>query len=209
MTLGLDIDGVLANFNQSYIALASKRLNRPIATHEPEEWNYLLNRGVLLEEETKLWEWIEDNPQWWEELSGYEENISAAFCIPQEVDVYYISSRPTPALRHTKNWLKRMNLGEAAVILTYEKGPVARALKLDYFIDDRPENCLEVKGCHSSCHVTMLSRPWNQHYQREWTGTHYHPERKIHLASTLKEALRPLSEAASPRLSPSGELQLR
>jgi uncharacterized HAD superfamily protein len=52
-------------------------------------------------------------------------------------------------------------LDSVTVLISSEKGLCARALNLDYYIDDKWENCVDV-GMESNTKVYLLDRPWNQ-----------------------------------------------
>ena len=47
------------------------------------------------------------------------------------------------------------------MLIATDKAPIINALRLDAFIDDRPENCVDVVA-HTSARVMMPDRPWNQ-----------------------------------------------
>jgi hypothetical protein len=48
------------------------------------------------------------------------------------------------------------------------KGPLAEALKLDYFLDDKPENCEDVNDCAPGCRVFLREWPWNSNIPTNW-----------------------------------------
>ena len=48
------------------------------------------------------------------------------------------------------------------VIVSNEKGPLANALKYDYFVDDRPKNVYEVKSARPECKVFLADSSHNQ-----------------------------------------------
>jgi hypothetical protein len=43
-----------------------------------------------------------------------------------------------------------------------EKGPMARALKYDFFIDDRPRNCEDIKKALPDCKVFLKDSSHNR-----------------------------------------------
>jgi hypothetical protein len=51
-----------------------------------------------------------------------------------------------------------------AVFVSNEKGPMAQALQYDYFIDDKPENCIDVKKALPNCKVFLVSLPHNSKF---------------------------------------------
>jgi hypothetical protein len=52
----------------------------------------------------------------------------------------------------------------------YEKGPLAAALKYDYFIDDRPKNCLDIQKAVPTCKVYLKNSSHNLSFDAEAAG---------------------------------------
>jgi hypothetical protein len=46
-----------------------------------------------------------------------------------------------------------------------EKGPMALALKYDYFIDDRPKNCEDIKRALPDCKVFLRDSSHNRSWK--------------------------------------------
>lgn len=88
-------------------------------------------------------------------------------------DLYFITDRfdtkGGSAIAQTSDWVKDV-LGidrAAGVIVTRNKGPVAHMLKLDYFIDDKPENCFSVYEAIPECKVYLCTLPHNASHADE------------------------------------------
>jgi uncharacterized HAD superfamily protein len=47
-------------------------------------------------------------------------------------------------------------------LISREKGLIARALRLDLYLDDRWENCFEVANLYAPCRTYLLDAPYNR-----------------------------------------------
>jgi uncharacterized HAD superfamily protein len=85
-------------------------------------------------------------------------------------DLIFITARA-----HTKGysvqqqsaaWLAlEFGLKWPTVVEEEHKGPIAAALHLDYFIDDRPQNCLEIMKAVPGCKCFLKTLPHNKDYE--------------------------------------------
>lgn len=170
LKIGIDVDGILADFNSSYRELVHQysdvRLPE-ISNTYPTSWNYPRDAGLDKATDNKLWEVISKSNSFWQDLPAYPDTknfLEWAGWLPTEVDVYFITSRPGWTAKHqTENWLRFNGFGATpTVLISSEKGQCAEALKLTHYIDDKNENCTDVfNGSGSITDVYMLVRPWN------------------------------------------------
>jgi len=185
MNIGVDIDGVLADFNTPFIALIKKMTGRelpqPSATY-PDVWAYHIAGGVTPEENAKLWDYI-SNSDWVTrhqptptgEAALEELNFLAA---TGYANVYFITNRGgAHAKRQTEAWLTFYGMKNPTVLIANSdaaKGQLAAGLKLDVFIDDKPENCAHVVDATKSvgffdtdypCEVFLVDAPYNRDFE--------------------------------------------
>lgn len=182
--IGIDIDGVLANFNKAYraklievtgrdlIPEAACRSNEP--GEEPPVWFYAEFYGYTKDEDSKTWKAIIADPMFWrnlEHLRGAKEFLWNLDCevelhddnIAQRPEVYFITTRPgTDVKGQTVTWLSDRDVDFPTVLITRgNKGQLAQGLGLTHFLDDKPENCFDVKAACPSAEVFMLSCRYN------------------------------------------------
>ncbi len=171
MKIGIDVDGVLANFNHGAVALyreiTGKDLFQPGDDSDPPVWNFAAHRGYTKEETSAVWEIIKSSPNFCQSLPRYEENCEALakfyLRFPQD-DVYFITSRVgVTAKEQTEEWFMAQGFFPTVLIVgTGEKGNVAKALKLDAYIDDYYENCIDVTQQSPKTRCYVLNRNYNQ-----------------------------------------------
>lgn len=157
--VGIDVDGVLADFITAFMVEANALFNIPVVSMFTD-WNYG-GTGITEAQADAVWEKLKNTSNWWlrevdmlPETDGLSELDKKALC-------YFITSRgPTvgdPVEKQTAQWL-RANFGlfTPTVIvmdLPSQKVPLAKALTLDYFIDDKPSTCKQMANAGLKSYV--------------------------------------------------------
>lgn len=158
--IGIDLDDVLADFIHPFMDAARKRFGRPAEGAEPIDWEWS-NILPSKEEQKLVWDDLLSIENFWTTLPVEE---GASKCFLQELDakheLYYptarVQSKGVHVGKQSASWVQA-NFGVflPTVFVAYEKGPLATALKYDYFIDDRPKNCLAIKEVLPKCKVFL------------------------------------------------------
>lgn len=194
MRIGFDVDGVLARFNEAFeerlILVTGEDRLRGYPGDKYLCWNWPEAHGYSEKQISATWDSVKQDPYFWQRLSPYLD----AHRVVQELDwrqhnlfdeVYYVTARPGIRVRfQTEAWLEGLSAsysGRKTVLISSQKGLVARALELDAYIDDKWENCLDViaattpvGGINYPSHsfdggiiraprtkVFLVNRPWN------------------------------------------------
>jgi len=126
MKIGLDVDGVLANFNLA----VSRFHNKPHITTNSWEQDWI----------TELFHTIEHDDEFWDELPvlSHPEEITFEFD-------YYITAVPEHKKQNRINWLKKNGFPDKPVIVSDEKLETMRELGVDVLIDDKYSTIKEVQ----------------------------------------------------------------
>ncbi len=186
MRIGVDIDGVLADFNTSFIERMIEVTGKDLFPERPFDiptWNYPEHFGYDHAETSRVWETIKTDGCFWKNLSGYNNWLGATFgamgYLADRIrihgdDVYFITARVGPtAKEQSEIWLDRYDPSLRAfrktVLISSHKGLVAMALDFDVYIDDRWENAVDVREKMSNTQVFLMDRPWNRP-QGEYEG---------------------------------------
>lgn len=174
MKIGIDIDGVIANFYEPYEKLCIKHQGEDLfgdnkwPNREPRTWNWPESYGYTRETMRKVWEEIKQSGSFWTYASPMEPDRSTVvpLVVMNEHDVYFITSRPGKnALWQTKTWLGSVGMKGANVMLSNHKGFAAKALELDIYIDDKAQNIQECEWVSPKTHSYLLNKPYNVGYQ--------------------------------------------
>jgi 5'(3')-deoxyribonucleotidase len=175
--IGIDIDMVLADYVKGYNALAKAELG--IDLPDPATtWEWDRDNGVTKEQANKLWAYIKTSMFWGSLLPmpGALEALESLNALTlQGHDVYFITSRPGHLAKFlSEMWLKFHGMDTPTVIIAHEKGPIAKGLDLDVFVDDKPENNKDVidatgrycvvpgGGLRTNIRAYLIDHPYNQ-----------------------------------------------
>lgn len=164
MKVGIDVDGVLSD---TIVAI-----HRKFPGWDTSKGWY---GGFTKEQFDAVWADAKNEPNFWLNIPVVQTaSPKIMIDLNDKHDLYFITDRfdtvGGSAIRHTMRWLQFMLLAgntPAGVLVAGEKGPVASVLQLDYFIDDKPKNCLDVQYCVPGCKVFLCDLPHNL----SWSGS--------------------------------------
>lgn len=177
MRIGIDIDGVLADFNSAFIPLIIDVTGKDLFPPRPFDiptWHYPQHFGYTDAEmdfkKGPVWSAIRNNPEFWYTLPAYDG--AQEFLRKLDIgyhDIYFITSRTGVNVKmQTEAWLEynnfglhTPNFGFPTVLISDYKGAAAKALNLDLYIDDRTSNALDVNHESPTTKVIIMNRPWN------------------------------------------------
>lgn len=180
MVLGLDIDGVIADFITPFLKLLESRHRcgpiDPASITDPnfQRHPFLTREGVFECMEAASYDpefWGALAPllsmDQWRKLEQFASQHDLVFVTHRWVrDTYDIN-------QVTCDWLRRHGLSRPIVHFTQDKkSALIRKLGIDLFVDDRHENCEDV-ATQTTAAVFMPHRPYNQAF--------HHPKvRRLH-----------------------------
>lgn len=171
LILGVDIDGVLADFNNGFaerLRTVTGRDLLPEDVDNPPVWLWPAHYGYTPEEENRTWENCWADPEFWLNLSarGYIDKFFERL-YTVNADIYFITARiGVNVKQQTEQWLEMFGFQFPTVLIAFDKGPLAKALKLTHFLDDRDKNCFDVADLSPETQVFLLDRNYNRDSQR-------------------------------------------
>ena len=155
--LAVDIDNVLADFNEAFVNYANKNWNSNITLDQiTEDWAKLFGIDDA-EWQRRAKELFSDNSRLYRNLpliAGVERELAK---LEQHFDIIAITSRSRGAENATRYWLEENLPGivkEVHFSGIYDKfengidsckqtkGDICKKLAIDYFIDDEPKHCI-------------------------------------------------------------------
>lgn len=159
LRLGIDVDGVVADFRTAFRAVAERELGTA-----PEDVEKELSKPDI----ERLWRQVAAASNWWLDLPAYEpDQIGRLYAQVRRArwEVFFMTSRPPSAgdsvQLQTQVWLERYGFFMPSVLTTPSgaRGELARALRLDLALDDRMVNCLEIISASNAKAVMILRDP--------------------------------------------------
>jgi uncharacterized protein len=169
MIVGLDIDGVLADFITPFLHLLAQRtgtgLIDPASVIDPNFLAHPFLTPTMIFDcmeaasyDAEFWRALTPllTPKQWQELDRISRMHRTVFITHRWVrDTYDIN-------RVTCDWLRSHGVSDPVVYFTQDKKSVlVRELSIGLFVDDRHENCHDVAS-ETEAVVFMPHRPYNQ-----------------------------------------------
>lgn len=103
-------------------------------------------------QQRRLWRHVETIENFWESLAEIEPGVVArlaTIAAERKWEVLFLTKRPesagATAQVQTQRWLEAKGFALPSVFVVQgSRGRIAAALGLDFVVDDRPENCLDI-----------------------------------------------------------------
>ena len=186
LRIGIDIDGVLADFRSAFHHTAVRLLRHDVEDGQDLEAVTPLSAGDV----RRVWEHIAKAPNWWMEVPAYEpEQIARLYSLTRARgwEVFFMTKRPASAgdsvQFQTQWWIERFGFYLPAVLtVPGSRGDVANGLRLDLVLDDQLINCVEVISTTPT--KAVLVRRANDAALRQQASN-----RGIGVVATLAEAI--------------------
>lgn len=178
MRIGFDIDGILANFIPAYqravIKVAGENLFHPGDDKDPPCWDWPELRGYDPAVTKKVRQLIRESPDFWMNLNEVPGDCSTLRLTVLDLDrwhdIYYITNRMGNSAKwQTEQWLiLHLGIERPTVLISAEKGLIAKALQLDCYVDDNLDNVNDVVGrtgpeqIEAKTRTYLMNRNYNQ-----------------------------------------------
>ena len=169
MIVGLDIDGVVADFISPFLRVAEKRVgNGPIPADTITDLSFKQHPFLSERIVSECMKAVSYDPDFWRDLSpllspGEWEKLDTLSRKDQLVFITHRYERETYDIHEvTKDWLRKHGISKPLVYFTQEsKVDLVKNLSVGLFMDDRHENCQEVAE-KTNAIVVMPHRPYNR-----------------------------------------------
>ena len=186
LRIGIDIDGVLADFRTAFHETAVRLLRHDVDdSPELESVNPLSAADVR-----RVWEHIAGAQNWWMQVPAYEpDQIARLYSLTRAGgwEVFFMTKRPPSAgdsvQFQTQWWIERFGFYLPAVMtVPGSRGDIANGLRLDLVLDDQLINCVEVIST-APTKAVLVQRSTDSGAKQQAAN------RGIGVVSTLSEAL--------------------
>lgn len=180
--IGFDMDGVLADFATAFRDVETRLFgaSSAMAAEAPEvEAQQEEAAGSaqadgasatpreMRRRRDAIWSAIHDTPDFWTTLRPHDPDAVRRIhdmMIRYGWEVFFITQRPSTlgetVQRQTQRWLHRQGFDLPSVlVISGSRGAAAGALRLDYHVDDSPQNCLDVVSDSRARPILIVPEP--------------------------------------------------
>ena len=152
LRIAFDMDGVLADMEAALVDQAEHLFGETAVEDADPGAQPAKGLRMTPRQERRLWDRVKTIENFWESLPEIETGVVARLndlVIARGWEVIFLTRRPTTrggtAQLQTQRWLEAHGFVLPSVyVVQGPRGAIASALDLDFVVDDRPENCLDV-----------------------------------------------------------------
>lgn len=158
MRLGIDLDGVVADFNSGWIQRYNKEFGADVAFDAVVAWDGIPSL-THFRHMGDFWDWARDHDghSLFRHLDTYEGAVDSLRRLDQEHRVVVITTKPRWAVHDTYAWLAHHRIPTREVHITRYKWDIA----CDVYLDDAPHVLYDLLRWRPEATVCRFVRPWN------------------------------------------------
>jgi 5'(3')-deoxyribonucleotidase len=158
MRLGIDLDGVVADFNAGWMKLYNEEFGTSLTPDMVDHWNAMMDIAHF-SNEAEFWQWARNDggPGLFRHLPVFPEALPALERLALDHEIVIITTKPSWATHETYQWIADHRIPTREVHITRRKWKV----ECDVYLDDGPHN-LEMLVVERPDRTTCrFVQPWN------------------------------------------------
>lgn len=173
MRLGIDLDGVVADFNGGWMRVYNEQFGAELTPTQVVSWDGL-HTLTHFPDMGEFWGWARDHEgvSVFRHLQAYEGAVDTLRDLNRAGhDIVVITAKPDWAVHDTFEWLADHRIPTREVHVTEDKWKV----DCDLYLDDSPYQVEELLARRADRIVCRFVRPWNRPVQgardvHDWVG---------------------------------------
>ena len=162
MRLGIDLDGVVANFTKGWLHFYNRDFGTELVRNDVRNWADPVDLTHFADMR-EFWDWARDldgHTIFWH-LEPYPDTVPAIQSLAQDGhEVVVLTTKPRFAVEDTHAWIERVGM-PATEIHTFE-GSDKWTVECDVYLDDSPHVLPRLLERRPEATVCRYLRPWNR-----------------------------------------------
>lgn len=158
MRLGIDLDGVVANFNAGWMEIYNKDFAADLEPDMVQTWDAFVPL-TQFDSNAEFWEWARNGrgPSIFRHLPVHPEAIDTLKRLSRAHEIVIITTKPHWATSETFAWIADNDIPTREVHITRRKWEVS----CDVYLDDGPHNLERLVIERPDRTTCRFVRPWN------------------------------------------------
>jgi 5'(3')-deoxyribonucleotidase len=163
MRLGIDLDGVVADFTNGWMRLYNAEFGTELTPDLVETWSGALELTHFTSKRD-FWDWAHRDRavSLFRGLDTYPEAVSTLRRLSGEHQIVIITAKPGWAVHDTYAWIAEHRLPTREVHIIAQKWIVS----CDVYLDDSPQQLRDLSHSRPEAVVCRFVRPWNRPLDR-------------------------------------------
>ncbi|MDX2382314.1 MAG: hypothetical protein QNM02_21465 [Acidimicrobiia bacterium] len=160
LRLGIDLDGVVADFNAGWIPRYNEDFGATLTVEEVDGWNAPV-RLTHFTSMSQFWRWAAtagEGASIFRVLDPYPDSIETLRRLTKQHRVVIVTTKPDFAVHDTYAWLAEHRVPSTEVHIVDDKTTVS----CDVYLEDADHNLEDLRAVHPGALVCRFVRPWNQ-----------------------------------------------
>ena len=160
MRLGIDLDGVVANFTKGWMAFYNEQYGTELVESDSKNWGDLVNL-THFQDIDEFWDWSSDldgRSVFWH-LEPFPGAVEALHELSEEGhEIVIVTTKPPFAIDDTHEWIDRHGIPTREIHILEAKWLV----DCDVYLDDGPHVLPGLVKHRPESTVCRYVRPWNR-----------------------------------------------
>jgi 5'(3')-deoxyribonucleotidase len=159
MRLGIDLDGVVADFNSGWIDRYNEEFGADLVPESVRAWGDMEHLTHFPDMDA-FWRWAEGGEKHsiFRHLETYPEAVPTLRSLARRHEVVILTAKPAWAIHDTFAWIADHEIPTREVHITHRKWRVP----CDVYLDDAPHMLANLHERRPEAAVCRFVRPWNR-----------------------------------------------
>jgi len=159
LRLGIDLDGVVADFNTGWITRYNDEFGADVAFDAVTEWDGI-PALTHFRHMSEFWDWAKDHDgrSLFHHLDTYAGAVETLDELARHHHVVIVTTKPRWAIHDTFSWIATHRIPTREVHITRDKTQVP----CDIYLDDAPHVLRSLVLARPEATVCRFVRPWNE-----------------------------------------------